>query len=323
MSVLPHKVIHDDPPSPRRLNRHVPRDLETICLKCLQKSPEQRYQSAKLLADDLQNWLGGMPIVARPIGKVETMWRLVSPTSTDSRTGSLTARSSAFRSCHSGRVGSDLAIALEANKRDIRLQCATELRDLGLTEKVQNAASEITSVKTLAQELTAEYQSESPPHATLLDFVEQQQHESLSDRRDLPIEVINWFLLDSQGILRASSDENHGRRVLGTKFDQRDYFKDATADAAYIGEPYPSENDGHYKVPVSAKCVAGDEFLGVIVASVTTPGTRGLDDQQNFLHGLYVLVGVFLTPLAVFLVAAAMGLFRTRQNTLYSPSRSS
>lgn len=311
MSVLPHKVIHDEPPSPRRLNRHVPRDLETICLKCLQKSPEQRYQSAKLLADDLQNWLDGMSIVARPVGMVETVWRW-------SRRHTLVAGLAVSLLAALLFVAATLVVLvptwqsrLEANKRDIRLQSATELRDLGLTEKVVNAAKEISTVNTLAQELTAEYQSESPPHATLLDFVEQQQRESLSDRRGLPIEVMNWFLLDSQGILRASSDESHGRRVLGTKFESRDYFKEATAHAAYVGEPYPSENDGHYKVPVSAQCVAGDETLGVIVASVTTPGTRGLDDQQNFLHGLYVLVSVFLTPLAIFLVAAATGMLRT------------
>ena len=46
MSVLPRKIIDDPPPSPRRLNRYVPRDLETICLKCLEKDPRRRYQSA-------------------------------------------------------------------------------------------------------------------------------------------------------------------------------------------------------------------------------------------------------------------------------------
>ena len=41
--MLVHQVIHDDPPSPRKLNAHVPRDLETICLKCLEKEPGRRY----------------------------------------------------------------------------------------------------------------------------------------------------------------------------------------------------------------------------------------------------------------------------------------
>jgi tRNA A-37 threonylcarbamoyl transferase component Bud32 len=70
MSVLPHKVIHDQPPSPRRLNRYVPRDLETICLKCLEKEPRNRYQAAGELADDLERWSKSEPIRARPIGKL-------------------------------------------------------------------------------------------------------------------------------------------------------------------------------------------------------------------------------------------------------------
>jgi serine/threonine protein kinase len=70
MSVLPHKVIHDQPPSPRRLNRYVPRDLETICLKCLEKDPRNRYQTSGELAEDLRLYLASEPILARPIGRL-------------------------------------------------------------------------------------------------------------------------------------------------------------------------------------------------------------------------------------------------------------
>lgn len=68
MSVLPHKVINDPPPSPRRLNRYVPRDLETLCLKCLEKDPNSRYQTAAELAEDLGRYCRGEPIRARPVG---------------------------------------------------------------------------------------------------------------------------------------------------------------------------------------------------------------------------------------------------------------
>jgi serine/threonine protein kinase len=62
------QVRHDEPQPPRRLRRDVPRDLETICLKCLAKPPEKRYGSALALAEDLRRWREHEPITARRPG---------------------------------------------------------------------------------------------------------------------------------------------------------------------------------------------------------------------------------------------------------------
>ncbi len=73
--MLLHQVMHDEAPSPRALNHHIPRDVATMTLKCMSKDPKRRYGTADELADDLTRWLEGRPILARPVGRAEQAWR--------------------------------------------------------------------------------------------------------------------------------------------------------------------------------------------------------------------------------------------------------
>jgi hypothetical protein len=64
------QVLRDDPVPPRRLQPGTPRDLETVCLKCLEKDPKKRYATAEALAEDLRRFLGGEPVKACPLGPI-------------------------------------------------------------------------------------------------------------------------------------------------------------------------------------------------------------------------------------------------------------
>ena len=75
--MLIQQVLTADPPYPHDLKRGIPRDIETICLKAMAKEPLRRYQTAKLMEEDLQRFIEGRPILTRPVSRIERAWRWV------------------------------------------------------------------------------------------------------------------------------------------------------------------------------------------------------------------------------------------------------
>lgn len=74
-TLLLHQIQSSDPRAPRAISNTIPRDLETICLKALAKSPEKRYATAQDMADDLKRFAASESIIARRVSRVEKGWR--------------------------------------------------------------------------------------------------------------------------------------------------------------------------------------------------------------------------------------------------------
>lgn len=120
------QVAHAEPLAPRLLNPAIPRDLETICLRCLEKEPARRYATARETAEELARFLGGEPILARPVGPVERGWRWCR------RNPVLAAMSFAAIVCASAvGIGSPIAlIQISRSREEARREAVSSRRSL-------------------------------------------------------------------------------------------------------------------------------------------------------------------------------------------------
>ncbi len=112
------QVVNDEPIPPSKLVRPIAKDLQTICLKCLEKNPKQRYATAAALADDLERYLTGQPIIGRRISKLERVrrWCRRNPmkTATASLVTGMLIMIASVSILYSMMLGNQLAITTQA-----------------------------------------------------------------------------------------------------------------------------------------------------------------------------------------------------------------
>jgi tetratricopeptide (TPR) repeat protein len=152
------QILKEDPPGPRKLNAGIPRDMETITLKCLEKDPAKRYQTAEGLADDLKRYLSGEPIHARAVGGAERAWRWCRRNRTVAISGMVVAVVLALGTA----VSTYYAIAASARTReaiaalkdkDAALATARKAVDQMLTRTADETLSDVPLTQPLRQAL--------------------------------------------------------------------------------------------------------------------------------------------------------------------------
>ena len=298
------QVINDEPPSPRKLNSDVPRDLETICLKCLEKEPEQRYSTAQAVADELRRYQKRKPILARPVSRSERFvrWCWSHPVASLSLAAMIIVMACIFgwgwnefdeayttldTQLTAGALTSDaFAAALVAEAAGRYLEDHYDL--------VEQAARERPLIK-LLDELASDQQL-SPLLEKLndpqQDAAEQESRRStlrahpqlrelqtwlVQSTTDPAASVFAWFVLDAAG-LQLVRHPIEDAQTIGRNYAWRSYFHDALVDQQDTWRPRPeqrlrstklspvfvSQFTDQWVVVVSTPIVDGNRFLGVI-----------------------------------------------------------
>jgi serine/threonine-protein kinase len=256
------QVRGEEPLPPRRLQPGVPRDLETVCLKCLQKDPRRRYGSAAEMADDLDAWLAGRAIQARPVGRLSRAlkWARRYP----ERAGLAAVAALLLLAVLVAEFGQYWSTNAEYARQ---LAAAADHQFLLVKYAVGQTARDADLRDLLAVP--------APDARRLQHHLEKTKQDFLRwfTRPGEEPPIVNWFVMSPDGTILADSYEDP--RSVGKKYDFRDYFqgiqnRNAARDRldVYLSRVYQSEQDDRFKVSATTRIWDGERLLGLVGASL-------------------------------------------------------
>jgi serine/threonine-protein kinase len=276
-------TIHKEPERLARKRRGVSRDLEAVCMACLEKAPGWRYATAEALAEDLERYLRGEPVLIRRPGRVERARRAVA------RHPVLAAAAVALVAF--AIVATSVAFAQAKARRDEVLQTNTyaaravagSVRGLifGYADTVAAAAKD----PSLAVRLAADEPA----------VVEESCADLLKLRSDEGSPFDSCFVVDMKGALTRAAPAAHFPQVTDPYYKKSFAFRDyvrgaldvpiAARHGAYVSRAIKSSGDGQYKFAMAAPIrAAGGAIVGMLVATITTDlrlGSQDLNDARR------------------------------------------
>lgn len=262
------QLLNQDPVAPRSLNPSIPIELETICLKCLQKDPAKRYGSAQELADDLGRWLRGDPILARPMSLAEKSVRWIRKHPAACGSGLVVLAAIAIVMFILAKSNQSLAIerdlAVKARREADEQQALAQSRLTRAIESIDKTMSRVSSKRW----------SMDP---------------SLQDERKLMLENAIQFY---NGLIEDASDTEQVRFQAVKAYDQ-------VAGAKFLLNDLPGAIEAcRRSLELSEKLVAQDperhEYLARKAGTLSLSGsiTAFHGDMDNGLKQMYEAVGL-------------------------------
>lgn len=285
------QVLEQEPVSPRLLNRGIPKDLETICLKCLEKSPALRYQTSRELADELDRFSQGIPIQARPISFMARTWRWCRRNPVAAELIVAAAMLLIFMTLESLWIAKQREkLLIEEVQRHNRsaARWVARLVEMELNvwrQTVLQAAGELSSTPSLLDNLQ---QGDLSPKE-MKQLIEQNDpdkkleglcakwHADTAAR--FPGVFTSWYVFNKEGTL-VGLWPHEATDPTGKFYSGREYVNHHLAmpqkEDAHVSLVFLSENDHIFKYAISAPLFDDDNtFQGVVAGSIAVSPTLG------------------------------------------------